>query len=301
MTADSRLILAINPGSTSTKIAVYENEKEKFKSNVFHNAEDLAGYVLATDQYELRKTALLAALREAGVKPAQLSVVVGRGGILPPVKSGAYRVNALMVDRLRNRHLVDHASNLGAVLAYEIAQEAGVSALIYDSVGVDELSDIARISGLPELPRKSRTHALNMRAAALKMAQQLERPYPELNLIVAHLGGGISVSLHLQGQMADIVSDDEGALSPERSGKVPCRDLAELCYSGRYDKRTLMKRLQGNGGLLAYLGTNDAQEVERRIAAVTGKPRWFIRRWPIRWVRPSANWRWWPGENWMPS
>ncbi|HET7838838.1 MAG TPA: butyrate kinase [Rectinemataceae bacterium] len=257
-------VLAINPGSTSTKIAVYDETGELFKKNVEHSAAELEQYPRIADQYKMRYEALARTLEESGVSAGELSAVVGRGGLLPPVKSGAYRVNESMVDRLTNRPLVDHASNLGGVLAWHIAQGRGIPAYIYDPVAVDELEDIARLTGLAEVSRKSFSHALNMRATAIKCASALGRPYRELNLIVAHLGGGITLSVHSGGRMVDIVSDDEGPFSPERAGRLPWKDLLELCYAS--DMKTMQKRLRGKGGLVSHLGTNSTLEVEAMIA-----------------------------------
>lgn len=256
-------ILAINPGSTSTKIAVYEDTKEICKKNIEHSNEVIERYSGISEQYEMRYKAIIEFLKEINFDIKELSAVVGRGGLLPPVKSGAYRVNAAMVDRLKFRPLVEHASNLGGIIAFEIAESLDIPSYIYDSVAVDEFQDIARISGLAEIERKSFSHALNMRATAIKVAEGLGKPYSDLNLIVAHLGGGISISVHNKGKMIDIVSDDEGPFSPERSGRVPCKDLVSMCYEN--DKNTMKKKLRGKGGLVSYLETNSALEVEERI------------------------------------
>lgn len=256
-------ILAINPGSTSTKIAVYENESELFKASLEHPMEELDRYPRIADQYELRSQAIARILEEHAVNPEELGAVVGRGGLLPPVRSGAYRVNEAMVRRLTDRPVVEHAANLGAIIAFNIAKAVGVPAYIYDSVAVDELHEIARISGMADIQRKSFSHALNMRAVAIKTAKSMGRAYQDMNLIVAHLGGGMSISIHAMGQMVDIVSDDEGPFSPERSGRVPCKDLINLCYD--HDKAVMHKKLRGKGGLVSYLGTNSALEVESLI------------------------------------
>ncbi len=256
-------ILAINPGSTSTKIALYEDTKEVYKKNIEHSNEEIDKYKNIADQYEMRYKSIKGFLDEIGFDIKQLSAVVGRGGLLPPVKSGAYRVNESMVDRLRFRPIIEHASNLGGIIAYEIAESVDVPAYIYDPVAVDEFEDIARISGLAEIERKSLSHALNMRAVAIKTSKDLEKGYEDSNLIVAHLGGGITISAHKKGKMIDIVSDDEGPFSPERSGKVPCKDLIDMCYEN--DKNTMRKKLRGKGGLVSYLDTNSALEIENRI------------------------------------
>ncbi len=258
-------ILAINPGSTSTKIALYDNEEERVRESVAHSHEELSRYARISDQYQMRKTAVLAFLDTHQIPFASLSAVVGRGGLLTPVQSGAYRVNQAMLDCLRHHPVAEHASNLGAFIAHDIAAPLGIPAYIYDSVAVDELQEIARISGWPELPRRSLIHALNMRAAAMNIAQRLQRPYRELRLIVAHLGGGISMSAHQDGRMIDIVSDDEGTFAPERAGRVPCIALAKLCFSGKYTLQEVINTFRGQGGCVAYLGTNNTQDVEARI------------------------------------
>ncbi len=257
-------VLAINPGSTSTKIAIYDETGELFKKNVEHSAAELEKFPRIADQYRMRFESIAATLAESGIGEGELAAVVGRGGLLPPVRSGAYRVNEAMVDRLVNRPLVDHASNLGGAIAYHIAQARGIPAFIYDSVAVDELEDVARITGLAEVRRKSFSHALNMRATAIKCATALGRPYSELTLIVAHLGGGITLSVHSGGRMVDIVSDDEGPFSPERAGRLPWKDVVELCYAS--DMKTIQKKLRGKGGLVSHLGTNSTLEVEAMIA-----------------------------------
>lgn len=258
-------ILAINPGSTSTKIAIYKNDQEKWKETLEHSNEELAQYDHISDQHQMRKQAVLTFLEKHQCTLSDLSAVVGRGGILPPVKSGAYRINEAMVERLRTNPVAEHASNLGAILAYEIAEPLDIPAYIYDSVAVDELQELARITGWPELPRRSLIHALNMRAAAIKIAQTLHRPYHELHLIVAHLGGGITMSVHQQAKMIDILSDDEGPFAPERAGRVPCIALAKLCFSGKYSEREVSKTFRGKGGLIAHLQTNQVYEVEEMI------------------------------------
>lgn len=258
-------ILAINPGSTSTKIALYEDENEIFTTTLEHPIEEIEKYDNTQDQFEMRKDVVLSFLKGKNFDVKELSAVVGRGGMLPFVKSGAYIVNKLMLDTLKNRPVMEHASNLGAPIAYEIAKAAGVTAYIYDSVRTDELNDIARISGMPDISRTSTCHVLNTRAMAMKLAKKYGKKYEDMNFVVAHLGGGVSLNVHEKGKIVDIVSDDEGPFSPERAGRVPCRELIELCYSGKFDKNTMRKKLRGNGGLKAYLGTMDAREVEKMI------------------------------------
>jgi len=258
-------ILAINPGSTSTKIALYKDENEIFTATLEHPIEEIEKYDNTQDQFEMRKDAVLSFLKGKNFDIKELSAVVGRGGMLQSVKSGAYVVNELMLDILKNRPIMEHASNLGAPIAYEIAKAADVKAYIYDSVRTDELNDIARISGMPDISRTSTCHVLNTRAMAMKLAKKYGKKYEDMNFVVAHLGGGVSLNVHEKGKIVDIVSDDEGPFSPERAGRVPCRELIELCYSGKFDKNTMRKKLRGNGGLKAYLGTMDAREVEKMI------------------------------------
>lgn len=258
-------ILAINPGSTSTKIALYENENEVFTETLEHPIDKIEKYDKTIDQFEMRKDLIISFLKENGYNIGNLSAVVGRGGMLPTVKSGAYIVNETMLDVLSNRPVMEHASNLGAPIAYEIAKIAGVKAYIYDSVRTDELNDIARISGMPDIPRTSTCHVLNTRATAIKVAKKYGKKYQDMNFVIAHLGGGISLNVHEKGRIVDIISDDEGPFSPERAGRVPCRELIDLCFSGKYDKKTMQRKLRGNGGLKAYLNTVDAREVEKMI------------------------------------
>lgn len=258
-------ILTINPGSTSTKIAVYDNEVQILVKGIEHRVEDLEKYERIQDQFEMRKNEVLQALKENDIKLESISAVVGRGGLLPPVKSGAYLVNEEMIDRLVNRPVLEHASNLGAIISYEIAKPLGVNAYIYDSVAVDELTDVARLSGVKGMDRACLSHALNSRAMAIKYAKNNNKKYEDLNLIVAHLGGGISLSVHEKGQMVDIVSDDEGPFSPERSGRVPCKTLIDRCFSGNYTHREMLKTIRGKGGISSYLGTVDVREVEKMI------------------------------------
>jgi len=207
-------ILAINPGSTSTKIALYEDEKELLVKTLDHPVEEIEKFDKIVDQFEMRKNVVISFLRENGYEVDILDAVVGRGGMLPPVKAGAYKVNDLMVDRLKNRPLMEHASNLGAVIAYEIASLINKPAFIYDSVKVDELSDIARISGMPAIPRISTSHLLNSRAMAIKTAQKYNKKLEDMNFVVAHMGGGVSLGVYENGRLVDIVSDDEGPFSP---------------------------------------------------------------------------------------
>lgn len=259
-------ILAINPGSTSTKIALYEDEREVVVKTLDHPVDEMEKYNKIVEQFQMRKDVVISFLDDNGFDISGLDAVVGRGGMLPPVKSGAYKVNALMVDRLRNRPMLEHASNLGALISYEIANSIGKSAYIYDSVKVDELNDIARVSGMPTISRVSTSHVLNSRAMVIKVAKKYCKKYTDMNFVVAHMGGGVSVNIFEKGLMVDVIADDEGPFSPERSGRVPCRKLVDLCFSGEYDESTIKKMQSRNGGLKGYLGTVDAREVEKMIA-----------------------------------
>jgi butyrate kinase len=258
-------ILAINPGSTSTKIALYSGDSMVFTETMDHSPEELKDFDGIADQFEYRRGIILEILEKRGCPLSELSAVVGRGGILPPVESGAYRVNKEMIDRLRYNPVVEHASNLGALIAHAMADPLGIPALIYDSVSVDQLEPVARISGMSGIERSSTFHALNSRAMALKAAEKRGRKYEELNFIVVHLGGGISLSAHRKGRAIDIIADDEGPFSPERAGRVPCKKLIDMCYSGKYDRKTMHKKLRGNGGVKSYLNVTDMRLVEKMI------------------------------------
>ncbi|MHB1005098.1 MAG: butyrate kinase [Chloroflexota bacterium] len=261
-------ILVINPGSTSTKVAAYEDERQLFLESVRHSAEELSRYATMADQYPARRDAILSFLAQRGFALGSLSAVVGRGGILHPLASGTFRIDENMIAELREPNNIDHASNLGAPLAYEIAGQAGVPAFTVDPVAVDEFDDIARISGLPEIPRLSISHALNIKAVARHAAGDLGRDYADLNLVVVHLGGGISVTAHRRGRMVDVNNAAQaGPFSPERTGTLPLQAFADLCFSGRYTLREIKRLVMGNGGLVAHLRTNDTLEVERMIAA----------------------------------
>ncbi len=256
-------ILAINPGSTSTKIAIYDDIKEVSRKTIEHPNNEISKYNKTTDQYEMRYKQIMDFLDENNFDKKELSAIVGRGGPLPPVRSGAYRVNDSMIDRYRNRPMFEHASNLGAIIAKEIADSIGVDAYIYDSISVDELDDIARFSGLADIERQSLTHCLNMRAVAIKVAKDMDKRYDECRFITGHLGGGISLSVHKDGKIVDMVSDAEGPFSPERTGALPHDKLVNLCYST--DEDIVKRKLRGKGGLISYLNTNSTIEVEDRI------------------------------------
>jgi len=260
-------LLIINPGSTSTKIAIFDNEKPVLEETLRHSNEELAPFGTIIEQYEFRKNVILDTLNANGINITKLSAVVGRGGLLKPLESGTYRVNSKMLDDLRYRPMGHHASNLGAIIAHEIASQLGIPAFIVDPVVVDEMDEIARISGMPEIERISLLHALNQKAVGRRAAADLNRKYEDLNLIIAHLGGGISVGAHRKGRVVDVNNalDGEGPFSPERAGGLPVSGLIKLCYSGKYTLDEIKKKITGKGGLVAYLGTNDGREVVRMI------------------------------------
>ncbi|RLQ98294.1 butyrate kinase [Falsibacillus albus] len=261
-------ILVINPGSTSTKIGVFDNEKDIFEKTIRHEADEINTFESIIDQYEFRKNTILAALDEEGINISKLSAVCGRGGLLRPIEGGTYPVNEAMLEDLKIGFSGQHASNLGGIIAYEIAAGLNIPSYIVDPVVVDELADIARISGFSSIERKSIFHALNQKAVARRVAKQLGRRYEDLNLIVTHMGGGITVGAHLNGRVVDVNNGlhGDGPFSPERAGTVPAGDLVSLCYSGDYYRDEIMKKLVGQGGLVGYLGTNDAVKVEKMIA-----------------------------------
>ena len=262
-------ILVINPGSTSTKVGLFENEQALHSENMEHAHTEISRFPRIPDQLAFRRDALRSFLQRHGVEVQSLDAVVGRGGILRPLASGTYRVTEQMLAELRNPVKErDHVTNLGALLAREIAEQTGIPAFIVDPVCVDEFDSIARVSGLPEIERKSLAHVLSLKSAARRAARDLGRPYAELKLVVAHMGGGISVSAHLYGRMVDVnqALDGTGPFSPERVGGLPVGDVLRLSCSGRQSYDQLFRRFTRQGGLLAHLGTNDAREVEQRIA-----------------------------------
>jgi butyrate kinase len=262
-------ILAINPGSTSTKISVFDELNEIFTQTIRHSTDELALYSKIIDQYDFRKKILIEVLEKEHIPVSSINVVVGRGGLLKPIPGGVYKVNDILIEDLRKEILGEHASNLGGILADCIAKEIGndVNAFIVDPVVVDELDDIARPSGCPELPRISIFHALNQKAVARRFAREIGKKYEELNLIVVHLGGGITIGAHKHGRVVDVNNglDGEGPFSPERAGTVPIGALVKLCFSRKYELHEVRKMITGKGGLVAYLGTNNANEVEQRI------------------------------------
>ncbi len=265
--SDVYRLLVINPGSTSTKIAMFDNEKIVLEETLRHSSKQLDKYEKIYDQYEFRKEIILNTLNEKGINITKLSAVVGRGGLLKPIDGGTYEVNEKMIEDLKVGVLGEHASNLGGIIANEIATQLNIPSFIVDPVVVDEMEDVAKISGMPELERKSIFHALNQKAVARRAASELDKGYEDVNLIVAHLGGGVSVGAHKKGRVVDVNNalDGEGPFSPERAGGIPVGDTVKLCFSGEYSLKEIKKKLKGNGGLVAYLGTNDGREVVKMI------------------------------------
>ncbi|MCK9204667.1 MAG: butyrate kinase [Saccharofermentanaceae bacterium] len=267
---DKIRIIAINPGSTSTKIAVFQNTEPIFLKTIKHRPEELAVFAKVTDQFQFRKKLILRQLQEADIHLDDIQAVVGRGGLLKPIPSGVYEVNDAMIDDLLNRSLSEHASNLGGLIASDLVKlMPNAKAYIADPVVVDELSDLARVAGHPLFERISIFHALNQKAVAREFARSIHKPYESLNLIVVHLGGGISVGAHYKGMVIDVnqALDGEGPFSPERSGTLPVAQLARLCFSGKYTQKEVYRMINGQGGLVSYFGTNNAIEVEKMVEA----------------------------------
>jgi butyrate kinase len=260
-------ILTINPGSTSTKIAVFDNDKEVFEKTLRHSSDEIGKYAKIADQFEFRKQVIVESLKEGNIELESIDCVVGRGGLLQPIEGGTYSVNEKMLEDLKIGVSGQHASNLGGLIAKQIADEVGGQAFIVDPVVVDELSEVARISGMPEISRKSIFHALNQKAIARRFASENGKKYTDLNLIVAHMGGGVSVGAHQKGRVVEVANalDGEGPFSPERSGGVPIGQLAEMCFSGEYTLAEMKKKITGNGGVVAYLDTNDMRDVEALV------------------------------------
>lgn len=259
-------ILVINPGSTSTKIGVYEDETPVLVETLRHSAEEIGKYATIFDQYEFRKDVILKVLADKNFDVKELGAVVGRGGLLKPVEGGTYAVDEKMLEDLKVGVMGQHASNLGGIIADEIAKSLGIPAFIVDPVVVDEMQDVARISGMPEIERMSIFHALNQKAVARRYAIEHGKDYDDVNLIVVHLGGGVSVGAHKNGRVIDVNNalDGEGPFSPERSGGVPVGSLVELCFSGKFTLAEMKKKITGRGGMVAYLNTNDFIEIEKK-------------------------------------
>jgi butyrate kinase len=272
-------VLAINPGSTSTKVAVMEinmntsDEKEIIKSifsiSIKHDTEKIDAFDHITDQYQWRKQCVLDELQANHIDISEMEYVIGRGGLVRNIPSGIYKISNAMLEDLKTGYNGEHASNLGGLIADDIAKHCKIEAFIADPVVVDEMDPVAKVAGHPVFERKSVFHALNQKAIARTYAKQIGTKYENLNLIVVHLGGGISVGVHRKGLVVDVnqALNGEGAFSPERSGTLPAGDLIKVCFSGQYTEQEMNKMAVGKGGYVAYLGTNDALEIEKRIEA----------------------------------
>ncbi|MCL2360437.1 MAG: butyrate kinase [Defluviitaleaceae bacterium] len=259
-------LLIVNPGSTSTKVAIFEDTSLIMDKTIRHSAADLAPYAKVTDQYDMRKEIIMTQIEESGIPMTQLDAVVGMGGLLKPIPGGTYRVNEAMLKDLRSGVQGLHASNLGGLIAHEIAKEIDKPSFIVDPVVVDEFDDISRISGHPMIKRRSIFHALNQKAIARQYCSDAGKGYFHVNLVVVHMGGGISVGVHAKGRVIDATNalDGEGPFSPERSGGLPVGDLVDLCYSGKFTQGEMRASLTGKGGMVGYFGSNNMMEVEER-------------------------------------
>jgi butyrate kinase len=259
--------LIINPGSTSTKIAVYSDETMIYEKTIRHTNEELQPYSNVADQFEFRKEIIISQLSENNISLNELDAVVGRGGLLKPIEGGTYKVNDKLIEDLKTNVKGEHASNLGAIISRSIADELNIPSFIVDPIVVDEIEDVARISGHPYFERICIWHALNQKAVARRAAKEkFGKKYEEMNFIVAHLGGGISVGAHKKGKAIDVNNalNGEGPFSPERSGSLPIAQLIKMCFSGKYSEDEMNKMVVGKGGISAYLGTNSAKEVSER-------------------------------------
>ncbi|EFK09318.1 butyrate kinase [delta proteobacterium NaphS2] len=260
-------ILAINIGSTSTKLGLFRNENPLFLKTVHHNSSELVSFRTFIEQSTFRREIIEEVLRQKEVKLEDIDLIVSRGGGTKPIDTGIYRINQLMCDDLLSGKFERHPANLGPVISLSLSRKIDVPAIIVDSPSSDEFEPIARISGIPEINRRSGFHVLSQKAAAEKAARDLGKCYGDINLIVGHLGGGISIGAHKKGKIIDASHGiEEGPFTPERSGGLPVLSVVELCFSGDYNKDQLLRKLVGGGGLTAYLGTNDAMEIEKKIS-----------------------------------
>ena len=260
-------ILVINPGATSTKIAIFDDETAIFEKALEHQGTELNKFAKIVDQYPYRLDLILDELAKASIPLTSINAIVARGGLLKPLPGGTYAVNERMVEDLKKAERGEHASNIGAVIAHALSGQLGIPAFIVDPVSVDELEPVARISGLPDLPKVSLSHALNSKAVARNAAKEMGKRYEDVKLITAHLGTGVTVAAHKNGKMIDVNNaQDDGPFSPDRCGGLPASQLVKLCFSGKYDFNQLRRRMSGEGGMYAYLGTKDVREAEKRAA-----------------------------------
>lgn len=258
--------MIINPGSTSTKLALYDGTEKMVQENIEHDAAKMQRFERIADQIPFRMEIIRDFIVRNSIREQKLSAVMGRGGLVFGLKTGGYEVNDDLCQALVNDELSQpHASNLGGLLARELARPLGIPAYIYDAVTGGELTEVAKITGIPDIQRRSFCHVLNSRATAIRYARENSLDYNKLNLIVTHLGGGISASVHSQGKIIDSLGDDDGQFSPERSGSVPSLELIRLCFSGDYTKADMIKKVRGKGGLFAHLGTSDCRVIEKMI------------------------------------
>jgi len=265
----TKTLLIINLGSTSTKVSVSKSEELLFTESVNHPAETLKQYSTIIDQYDLRKETILGILTGKGMSLDDIDGIASRGGNMKPVPGGIYEICLEMIADMKSGKFGQHPNMCGGIVAYNLGKERGIPALTVDPPTVDEMSPLAHYSGIPQITRQSSFHALNQKATARKIAAQLGKRYEEVNLIVAHLGGGISVGAHRKGQVIDVNNalDGDGPFSPERAGTLPAGDLVKLCFSGTYSREQVLRFVQGGGGLVAYLGTTSGLEIEKRISA----------------------------------
>ncbi|WP_186578018.1 butyrate kinase [Aquibacillus kalidii] len=271
-------ILVINPGTTSTKIALYSNDQCLFERNIHHSEYILSNFNRVMEQDEYRKKMILEELSQQGINLSKIDAVCGRGGLLRPIEGGAYRVNSKMLQDLKMGYNGEHASNLGGILAHEIASNLNVPAFIVDPVVVDELEPLARVSGIPEIPRISIFHALNQKSVARIAANDLGKAYENVNLVVGHMGGGITVGAHNCGKVIDVNNGlhGDGPFSPERAGTIPAGDLVDMAYTGQFTREELINKIVGKGGLIGHLQTNNRYEIEARIQAGDHHARFII-------------------------
>lgn len=261
-----KYVLAINPGSTSTKVAIFRGDENILQTNLDHDVEELDRFKKISDQFEYRKDIVERWLIKEGYEPSQFKAVVGRGGLLRPMPGGTYLVTDTMMEDLKIGVQGEHASNLGGLIARSLADKAGIDAYIVDPVSIDEFEDVARISGISHINRRSLVHALNIKAVAHNVANEMKRNYHDVRMVIAHLGGGISISPLKDGKLIDANNANEmGPFSPERTGGLPVGDVVKLCFSGKYTFAEMKKKVNGKGGLAAYFGTKDARVVEKMV------------------------------------
>lgn len=277
--SEKKRILTLNPGSTSTKLALFEDETEVLKQELAIRPEDIAGCTLMIDQLDIRMESIRAFIRAAGLDLSTLDLIVARGGSIHGVHSGAYVIDAHVDAMLRYRPRSQHVSSLAAIIAYQLSRESGVPAIFYDAPSADDADEVMHYTGLPECRRFVTSHCLNSKMVAREAAKRMGKAYEDCNFIVAHLGGGITMAFHSGGRMVDTLLDDAGPMSPQRAGRIPVTDVINLCYSGQYTRAEMAHKMRGQGGLVAWFGVNDARDVEALIDAGDQKARdvfWYM-------------------------